>query len=95
MTKKKEKQMVLVTTERKGVFVGYLESYDVDRRIAILTDVVMAIRWGTTNGLLELTDTGPTSSSKISAVCPRARLELCECVLDVSEEAERSWLASR
>jgi len=57
---------VIVTTERRGVFYGALKSYNEKARVAILENAAMAIYWGTTNGLLELAATGPTSKSKIS-----------------------------
>lgn len=82
---------VIITTERRGVFHGQLESYEEATRRAVLTDAVMAIYWGTTQGLFQLAATGPTDSSKISSVAPRIELELVECVIDVSEEAEAAW----
>lgn len=84
-------KMVLITTERRGVFVGRLESYDDKTRVAVVTDARMAIYWGTTRGLFELAETGPTSKSKISAKVERVRLELCECIVDVSAAAEAAW----
>jgi hypothetical protein len=90
-TKKSKLKPVIVTTERRGVFFGLLKSYDEKARVAILTDARMAIYWGTTDGLLQLAATGPTSKSKISARAPEIRLEVCECVIDVSPEAERAW----
>ncbi len=86
----KEKQ-VIITTERRGVFYGTLSSYNEVSRVAVLSNAVMAIRWGTTEGLLQLAATGPTSESRISKAASRIRLELCECVIDVSEEAQTAW----
>ena len=84
-------KQVIITTERRGVFFGDLVSYDPSTRVGVLDNVVMAMRYGTTKGLLELADTGPTSASKLSATAPRIRLELCECVIDVSEKAGKAW----
>lgn len=86
-----DQKMVVITTERRGVFVGKLSSYDEKSRVAELTDARMVIYWGTTRGLFELASTGPTSKSKISAPVQRIRLELCECVIDVSSDAEAAW----
>jgi small nuclear ribonucleoprotein (snRNP)-like protein len=91
MAAKKKKRQVVVTTERRGVFYGTLESYDKTKRVAVLKDAAMAIRWGTTKGLFELCATGPTSSSKISARAPEIRLEVCECVIDCKPEAVEAW----
>lgn len=86
-----KKRQVIVTTERRGVFYGTLESYDEDARKAVLLNARMAIYWGTTRGLLELADTGPTAKSKISAPAERIQLEVCECVIDVSAGAVEAW----
>lgn len=91
MAPKKKPKMVLITTERRGVFVGRLESYDEKARVAVVLDCRMAIYWGATNGLFQLAETGPTDKSKISAKVERVRLELCECVVDVSAAAEAAW----
>ena len=92
---KAEKRQVIVTTERRGVFYGTLDSYDEASRVAVMTDVRMAIYWGTTRGLFELCETGPTDKSRISAPCPRARLELCEGVFDVSPDAVAAWKSQK
>lgn len=90
-TKQKTGQAVIITTERRGVFYGRLQSYDAAKRVAVLDNAIMAIRWGTTDGLLQLAATGPTDDSKLSAVAPSIRLELCECVIGVSPAAEAAW----
>ena len=67
-------QSVLVTTQHRGVFFGKLvEERDGGKTIE-LENARCAIRFGTTTGFLELSQTGPTSRSKIGAVAPRIRL---------------------
>lgn len=53
----------------------------------------MAIYFGTTKGVMQLAETGPTSSSKISA---RADLELRKvtCIMEVTEAAAAKWEAA-
>lgn len=85
------KPQVIVTTERRGVFYGTLESYDEDKRVAVLSNAVMAIYWGTTKGLFELAATGPTDKSRISSPVERIRVELCECWIEVSAPAAEAW----
>lgn len=53
----------------------------------------MAIYWGTTRGVMELAETGPTSKSRISA---RADLDVrgVTCVMEVSPEAVAKWEAA-
>lgn len=86
----KAKRQVIVTTERRGVFYGTLDSYDEERRVAVLKDAVMAIYWGTTHGLFQLANTGPTDKSRISQKA-NVRLEVVECIVDCSKEAEAAW----
>ena len=82
---------VIVTTEHRGVFFGYAE--DTSGQTIHLKRSRMAIRFGTTRGLVELAETGPTKSSKISA---RADLEIRKitAVFDVAPEAAKAWEAA-
>jgi hypothetical protein len=82
---------VIVCTEYKGVFFGYAEDTAGDR--ITLKRARMAIYWGTTKGVLQLAETGPTSSSKISA---RADLDLRKVtsVFEVTEAACQAWEAA-
>ena len=79
---------VIVTTEHRGVFFGY--AGDTTGSTIDLKRARMAIRFGTTKGLMELAETGPTANSKISA---RADLELRKitAVFEVSEVAAKKW----
>jgi len=82
---------VIVTTEYRGVFFGYAADTSGDR--IHLKRARMAIYWGTTRGLMQLAETGPTSSSKISA---RADLDVRKvtAVLEVTPEAAAKWEAA-
>jgi len=82
---------VIVTTEHRGVFFGYAE--DTRGTTIDLKKARMAIRFGTTRGIMELCETGPTSSSKVSA---RADLEVRKitAVFEVSEAAVKAWEAA-
>ena len=80
---------VLVTTIYRGVFFGYTKNHmqsDMSLRRAR-----MATQWGTTKGLLELAETGPTHQSKIGAVAD-AYLHGVNAVFRVTPEAEQAWL---
>lgn len=81
---------VVVTTEFRGVFFGYAKDTTGDR--FTLHDCRMAIYWGTTRGVMQLAETGPTGSSKISA---KATMELRKVtsVMEVTPEAEAAWQA--
>jgi hypothetical protein len=89
-----DKRPVLVTTAHRGVFFGYVSDADetthTDRTLD-LADARMAIRWGTTGGVLELAATGPTSASKIGATAPLIRLHDVTSVSAVTPAAEAAW----
>lgn len=80
---------VIVCTEFKGVFFGY--AADTTGDVIKLRDARMAIYWGTTKGVMQLAETGPTPTSKISA---KADIEVrrITAVFTVTEEAEKKWL---
>ena len=77
---------VIVCTEFRGVFFGYAE--DTSGDVIHLKDARMAIYFGTTKGVMQLAETGPTSSSKISA---KANIEVRKitAVLEVSRAGTR------
>lgn len=90
MATKKERP-VIVTTEHRGVFFGYATDTTGDR--FALKRARMAIYWGTTKGLMQLAETGPTKTSKISA---RADLDVRKvtAVFEVTSEATKAWEAA-
>lgn len=89
MAKAKERA-VIVCTEHRGVFFGY--ATDTNGAAIKLRSARMAISFGTTRGVMELAETGPTSSSKISA---RADIEVRKvtAVFEVTDSAKEKWEA--
>lgn len=83
---------VIVCTEFKGVFYGH--AADTTGDVIHLTGARMAIRFGTTRGVLELAETGPTPKSRISA---RADIEArrVTAVFEVTDAAEKAWEAAK
>ena len=81
---------VIVCTEHRGVFYGH--AADTSGDTINLKDARMAIYWGTTKGVMELAETGPTSKSRISA---KADIEVRKvtAVFEVSDAAEAAWKA--
>lgn len=79
---------VIICTEHRGVFFGY--ATDTTGKDVLLKRARMAILWGTTRGVMELAETGPTAKSKISS---RADLDLrsVTCVMEVTPEAVAKW----
>ena len=88
MTKKE--RAVIVCTSHKGVFFGFAKDTTGDS--IRLRNARMAIYWGTTRGVMQLAETGPTSSSKISA---KADIEVrsITAVFEVSPTALAAWEA--
>lgn len=81
---------VIVCTSHRGVFFGHAE--DTSGDTIHLKGAKMAIYWGTTRGVMQLANTGPTSSSKISLP---ADIEVrgVTSVFEVTAEAAVKWEA--
>ena len=90
MAKAKERP-VIVCTEHRGVFYGL--AGDTTGTTIQLRGARMAISFGTTRGVMELAETGPTNRSKISA---RADIEVRKvtAVFEVTDEAAKKWEAA-
>lgn len=86
---------VLVTTQHRGVFAGEIEDdQDLTVKAMPLKNARMAIRFGTTKGLMQLAETGPTSSSKISAAADIPILHDITAIFAVTDEAWAQWQKS-
>ncbi len=82
---------VIVCTEFRGVFFGYASDTSGDR--INLRGAKMAIYWGTTKGVMELAETGPTSKSRISSPAD-IELRKVTSVFEVTEAAAKKWEAA-
>ena len=80
---------VIVTTEYRGVFFGYAS--DTSGAEVKLDNARMAILFGTSRGILELAETGPTERSKISARAPSIDVRKVTAVIEVTPDAARKW----
>lgn len=86
-----ELRPVIVCTEHRGVFFGYASKTNGD---AIdLKNARMAIYFGTSRGVMELAETGPTPNSKISATAD-IEVRKVTAVFEVKPEAEKKWRES-
>lgn len=85
------KRPVIICTKHRGVFFGYAD--DTTGNDVKLQRARMAIRWGTTRGVMELAETGPTAQSRISA---RADVDLRDvtAVFEVAPAAVEKWEAA-
>lgn len=83
---------VLVTTQHRGVFGGLIpDDQDLTAKQIPLKAARMAIYWGTTRGLMELCETGPTSSSRISASADIPMLHDITAIFSISDKAWEKW----
>ena len=82
---------VIVCTEHRGVFFGYAS--DTKGSEIAMKQARMAISFGTTRGVMELAETGPTTRSKISA---RADIDVRKvtAVFEVTDAAVKAWEAA-
>ena len=81
MATTKRKIPVLITTERRGVFFGYIDPETRNERTLQLTGMRNCIRWDASIG----------GFAKVDGV---ATMHLVECVLDVAPEAVKAWEAA-
>lgn len=83
---------VLVTTLHRGVFAGLIDDdQDLTAKAMPLREARMAIYWGTTRGLMELCETGPTKKSRISAPADILMLFDVTAVMSITPEAWAKW----
>ena len=85
---------VLVTTAHRGVFAGLIDAdQDLSATDMPLTQARMAIKFGTSRGVMQLADTGPTEQSKISAVADIPMLHDITAIFAITDEAWAKWTA--
>jgi hypothetical protein len=84
---------VVVTTEHKGVFFGFLApGADPAAKTVQITDAQMCVYWNSdVQGVVGLAATGPTRGSKVSRPAPRITLQAVTAVIDATPEAVSAW----
>ncbi len=86
---------VLVTTEHRGVFAGLIRAdQDLTAKSMALQSAKMAIYFGTTRGVMELAETGPTGKSRISAPADIPALHDITAIFSITPEAWKKWVAA-
>jgi hypothetical protein len=86
---------VLVTTSHRGVFAGLVPAdQDMTARTVALGSAKMAIYWGTTKGVMQLAETGPTTKSRISAPADIPALHDITAIFDITPAAWAKWIAA-
>jgi hypothetical protein len=85
-----EKKFVVVCTEKRGVFGGYVKDTKADP--IVMTDAQMCVYWSAdTRGVVGLAATGPTSDCRVTKPAPTAELRGVTAVFDCSDEAVKAW----
>lgn len=87
-----DEKPVVVTTEFRGVFFGYLESRNGD--LIVLNKARNCLYWSSdVKGFVGLAVTGPTSSCRVGPAVARLELFKVTSILDPSDEAVKAWEA--
>lgn len=87
-----EKKAVLVTTEYRGVFFGYVKEDEKLPNQITLANARNCMYWSADmGGFLGLAKKGPSVSCKIGTEVPELTLWKITSISPVSEEAEKKW----
>lgn len=85
---------VVVTTEYRGVFFGYL-SGDPDNGTVTLKKARNCVFWSqSVRGFMGLAATGPDKQCKIGPAVPAITLTKVTSVIEVAPEAIKAWEAA-
>ena len=89
-----DERMVMVTTEKRGVFAGRLLTESEDGSVVELADAQMCVYWSpAVRGVIGLAATGPDAQSRITQLTPRAKLFGVTAICDLTAEAAAAWRA--
>lgn len=89
-----KKRPVVVCTEHRGVFFGFMADAQSDGKIATLTDAQMCVYWTSDiGGVLGLASSGPSKSCRVSPKVPKITLQGVTAIVDCTEDAVKAWQA--
>ena len=89
--KSKSEKPVLVTTEYRGVFFGYMGEPPVDGSITI-KKARNCVYWSAdVKGFMGLAANGPSRNCKVGPAVPSITLSKVTAVAEVSKEAAEKW----
>ena len=82
----------LITTDKKGVFMGYINPNDESETTIQAEQVKMCIYWSEdVKGVIGLAADGPNENCRITKAAPKATLQGVTAVVTLSEKAEEAW----
>lgn len=95
MATKKVRVPVLVTTQYRGVFFGFVDPAEKASKTLTLTDCRCCISWSASiGGFLGLAAVGPNQDCKIGTQAPSVLLHDITSVTDCAEAAVAAWKAA-
>lgn len=90
----RKKRPVVVTTEHRGVFFGFLNGDDPTETTLTISDAQMCVYWSRdVNGVVGLAVTGPTKGCRVTPAAPSITLQGVTSVMEATEDALKSWQA--
>jgi hypothetical protein len=88
----KAQTAVVVTTEYRGVFFGYVNGAPTDAKTIRIERARMCVYWSANmKGVLGLAAKGPTEECRIGPAVPAITLLDVTSVMEVSEDAVKAW----
>jgi hypothetical protein len=92
---KAKTQAVIICTDKRGVFFGYVDEAPTDIikvRTVVLKKARMCVHWSVaTKGVLGLASAGPAKGSRVTDAIPSIALDGVHAVLDMTPEAIQRW----
>ena len=86
------KRPVVVTTEHRGVFFGYVKDDSELPQKITLSQARMCVYWSSdTKGVLGLAATGPTKSCRVGLAVPKFEAWKITGVIECTPEATEAW----
>lgn len=87
-----KKRAVVVTTEHRGVFFGYVVNDKKSPAEIELSEARMCVYWSVaTRGVLGLAAKGPQKGCRITGAIPKMTAYKVTAVLDCAPEAVTAW----
>jgi len=86
---------VLITTEHRGVFFGYVKDDSKLPAEITLTGARNAIYWTGTGGFLGLASAGPNKECRVGAKIEELTVYKVTSVTSVSDDAVKAWESAK
>ena len=93
--KTKAKRFVLVTTAKRAVLAGYLETDKAPAHVT-LSNARCVLYWDVNvRGVFGLASGGPTDKCRLGSVVLKIKLFDVTSITDISKEAKKAWDAAK